>query len=946
MSILPLTSRRSAATGSVSKVVCQALATLVAFQSAALADTRWTNPGTGNWSSSANWNSGVPMAGELAWVVNGVAELSGGTGTSTGLHVGSDSYGLNGGARPTQLVVSGGATLRTLSRQYSLGELGGVIESRNRSINDSQIVVRDAGSRWINSFDLIVADYNAGTLSISNGGNVTVTNGYSYFGYSSGSSGVLNVTGVNSSFDSIGIEIGAGGTGTASVVNGGRVQSSVTTIGGHDPYFRPEDPLFSDLYHRGKGALLVSGSGSVHRAAQGLVVGYVGNGTLTVADGGLVETTSGPAKFVLAAYSGSQATLNIGSYSGGTTAGSITTSEIALGEGSGKINFNQTNAITFSTPIVLSGSSTGLVALEQRGSGSTTLTGNNAYAGGTTISAGTLAFASLANVGSGNFSVSNGTLRTLSGINFGTRTFAMSGTEAMIDTNGYNSTIGGVISGAGALEKSGAGNLTVTAANTYAGGTTVSEGVLQIGAGGTTGSISGNIENNAALVFNRSNDLTFAGIISGSGNLTKLGAGILTFTNINTYTGATFINAGTLTVMGGISGPGGLVTVAAGATLNGSGTLAREVTVNPGGTLANSLVLAGPVTLSNQQSVGAVAGGNATAASGQQLNVTTATGGTIDSSAGTASVETLEGATMNTGNWGATVTNLNSGTVNTSGGSVVAQQGNFNGIITGSGGLTKTGSGILTLSSANSYSGSTIVSDGTLIAAVGSATGSAPIRLVNNGKFRAIGNVAADTVVSESEAAIYEKVFGASENLENFGSYESNLGGRNTAAFFGAGSAGNGTTVITQFGATQTGGLLTSDTLSIDGLDGTTFLLVMNSALDIPENASSENFYLGWFDTLDNTWKNSVFGNHETAGSLAGDYSNTSYQSFLSSNGGWNASNMLGAYGFDAASNQVWAVIDHNSEFGVVPEPSTYALLILGGLAAVIAVRRKQRIRI
>ena len=76
-----------------------------------------------------------------------------------------------------------------------------------------------------------------------------------------------------------------------------------------------------------------------------------------------------------------------------------------------------------------------------------------------------------------------------------------------------------------------------------------------------------------------------------------------------------------------------------------------------------------------------------------------------------------------------------------------------------------------------------------------------------------------------------------------------------------------------------------------------------------------------------------------------------SYQNFLSSNGGWNRTNMLGAYGVDTVNDQVWAVIDHNSTFGValdgqvvlVPEPSTYALFGLGALLLVIAARRKQK---
>ena len=68
--------------------------------------------------------------------------------------------------------------------------------------------------------------------------------------------------------------------------------------------------------------------------------------------------------------------------------------------------------------------------------------------------------------------------------------------------------------------QAGTGTLTLTGANTYTGGTTITAGTLQLGNGGTTGSITGNVVNNGALVFNRSDTLTFAGVISGTGALT------------------------------------------------------------------------------------------------------------------------------------------------------------------------------------------------------------------------------------------------------------------------------------------------------------------------------------------------------------------------------------------------------------------------------------------
>ena len=86
----------------------------------------------------------------------------------------------------------------------------------------------------------------------------------------------------------------------------------------------------------------------------------------------------------------------------------------------------------------------------------------------------------------------------------------------------------------------------LTGANSYTGGTTISAGTLQLGNGGTTGSIVGDVTDNGTLAFNRSDAITFGGVVSGTGSLTQLGAGTTTLTGTNTYTGGTTISAGRL----------------------------------------------------------------------------------------------------------------------------------------------------------------------------------------------------------------------------------------------------------------------------------------------------------------------------------------------------------------------------------------------------------------
>ena len=125
-----------------------------------------------------------------------------------------------------------------------------------------------------------------------------------------------------------------------------------------------------------------------------------------------------------------------------------------------------------------------------------------------------------------------------------------------IDTNGRSITLASALtSSGGTLTKLGAGTLTLTGNNTYSGASTISAGTLQLGSGGSSGSIAGDVLNNAALVIDRTGAISLAGDISGNGSLTKLGAGTLTLTGSNTYSGGTTISAGTLEVgAGGASG--------------------------------------------------------------------------------------------------------------------------------------------------------------------------------------------------------------------------------------------------------------------------------------------------------------------------------------------------------------------------------------------------------
>ena len=203
-------------------------------------------------------------------------------------------------------------------------------------------------------------------------------------------------------------------------------------------------------------------------------------------------------------------------------------------------------------------------------------------------------------------------------------------------------TFDGAISGSGAVQQNGTGFTVLTGTNTYTGGTTISDGELHIGSGGTVGSIVGNVVDNGILTFDRSNSYTFAGVISGSGDVHKDGAGTTVLTGANTYAGDTVISLGagalqigsggttgsivgdvinnstlaidrsnSFTYVGDISGTGGVQQNGAGTTiLTGSAT-------HIGGTIIN----AGTLQIGNgSMKVGPTTGMSITAACFQPLN--------------------------------------------------------------------------------------------------------------------------------------------------------------------------------------------------------------------------------------------------------------------------------------------------------------------------------------
>ena len=151
-------------------------------------------------------------------------------------------------------------------------------------------------------------------------------------------------------------------------------------------------------------------------------------------------------------------------------------------------------------------------------------------------------------------------------------TISLGGADAAANTittaAGTATTITSTLVGANGLTKAGPGTLVLDGVNTYAGGTIVSAGTLV----GTTSSLQGTITNNGELRFEQAGPGTYAGVINGSGSLTKAGPGNVTLSGANTFTGPVTINGGVLSVGSQANLGGGSAVNIDGGTLSITGT--------------------------------------------------------------------------------------------------------------------------------------------------------------------------------------------------------------------------------------------------------------------------------------------------------------------------------------------------------------------------------------
>ena len=426
------------------------------------------------------------------------------------------------------------------------------------------------------------------------------------------------------------------------------------------------------------------------------------------------------------------------------------------GLGSGPVTNNATLTFERADNLTVGNYLTGTGSLVIAGGGTTFLTGSNDYTGLTVVEGGTLTPRNPAALGTGPAAVvvsNSAQLYLDQAVDVPAKPLALAGagpgTGALHKGGAGTSSVGGPISllsdatiavdtgttlnlsnsvtsagsailtlntvgpanaygplslGAGYLDKEGAGTLTLAATNNVlAGGVFVGAGTLQVGDGNPDGSlVASAVTNNAALAFNSGLDMSVTAVISGTGTLTKNDTNTLILAGANEYTGATALNAGTIVP----------ATDTAFGTTDGNTSLAgnfgavSRVALLGGRTIAEPFLLAGrqpapdvsafAAHLMNLGGTNTLAGPITSTTGGNQYNVEAAAGllnitGSYAQASGTG-VRYLNLQGAGTGLWSGPI---NDGTAVTT--------------------LVKRDAGLWVLAGSNGFSGTTTLSNGTLL---------------------------------------------------------------------------------------------------------------------------------------------------------------------------------------------------------------------------------------
>ena len=520
---------------------------MLAPNAAHAVDGTWQGPGN-VWALGSNWSSSPDVPDGTATFTNNGAPTSVAIITATPIGT---------------IQLTAGAPAYEFTVNFGLLEINGAGVVNNSAsaasfINNGALTFVNASSAGnsviVNNQNFIISFTDSATAA-----NATITtNPFSLIQFSGNATGGNAQLITNVGVVTVGVVDFSGTSGPAgnnqvtagSIAGGGRYRlgGNQLTVGSNDLSTTVSGTIEDGGAFGGAGASLVK----------------IGNGTLTLSGTNTYSggTTINGGTLAVSADNNLGAAAGALAFGGGTLhflGGPFTTNRsVTLNTGGGTF---EADPLTFST---LGGPISGTGGLTKTGAGTLALTGTNSYTGTTTVNAGALQIGSGGTTGS---IVSNVVLNS-------------SGTLFFAHSNTY--TYAGIISGSGRVVQ-GVGRTVLTGNNTYTGGTTILPSVLQLGNGGTGGSIVGSVLNFGTLAINRSDTYTFDGTIFGNGQFQQDGPGTTILTAANTYTGATTVNAGTLIVNGSIANSP--VTVNSGAMLAGTGTVGAT-TIMSGGTFA------------------------------------------------------------------------------------------------------------------------------------------------------------------------------------------------------------------------------------------------------------------------------------------------------------------------------------------------------------------------
>lgn len=527
---------------------------------------------------------------------------------------------------------------------------------------------------------------------------------------------------------------------------------------------------------------------------------------------------------------------------------------------------------------------------------------NNSYTGSTFINSGILEVTKLSNGGSNssigassnaaeNLKFFRGGLKYTGTGDSTNRLFTISGYGAAYEVNRIDS------SGTGALKFTNTGAIGLT---TNAGGST--------GAIGTGGHL--------VLGGTYEGDNTLAAAIGGSSTtssrLTKDGSGKWILTGNSSYKGITEILGGTLGVSnlkdGGINNNIGSSTNAADRLLINGGAL---------------------------QYTGAAQ------STDRRFTVGT-NGATLDASGTGALIFSNSAAvTYATNNVARTLTLTGS---NTGDNTLAAAIGNAG---TGVTSLVKSGTGLWVLSGNNTYSGTTDILGGILVLSHASALGTSVVN-VAGGTLRLESSITINNIITIADGGSVESevASGSTYTLGSSGAVTS-ASETTTAAIVSSQAASSGGTLSYAFHDNPTQGFAINDNirrsevLSLEGTGDDVFVLQMTLDAEL----LSDNLFLAWYDGVSQSWVNAVEGNSGIGSAVLLDPTLQGWSGAFNV-AEWgspeNIAGYLGAWGYDSGTGAVWAVIDHNSDFTVVPEPGSLILLGLGLIVVIKGILRRR----